>query len=183
MGSTDILVITKTHDSLVHPLLGVTSYQWLSICREEVRASGRVRSSGGVACLIRDDIFSVTSIVHSDTFARFLWVRIDRKCHHQRDLFLATCYFLPSSSHYVIHGTDDGDPFIDLYETISQFATLRDIIILDDFNARTRELQTLLYDRSSDSICSTEIDLTSLGLQCSSNDALRLFSCYDRHLL
>ena len=81
MGSTDILVITKNHESLVCPLSGFIGYQWLSICREEVCASGGVHRSSGVACLIRDDNFCRTSIVHSDTFARFLWVRVDHKSH------------------------------------------------------------------------------------------------------
>ena len=81
MGAADILVITETHESPARPLPGVTGFQWLSICRDEVRVSGGVRGSGGVACLIKDDIFSNTSIVHSDTFARFMWVRIDRKGH------------------------------------------------------------------------------------------------------
>ncbi len=81
VGSSDILVITNTHESPIRPLLGVTGYQWLSIYREEVRASGGVRGSGGVACLIKEDIFSGTSIVHSDTFARFMWICIDCKCH------------------------------------------------------------------------------------------------------
>ena len=85
---------------------------------------------------------------------------------------MAACYFPSTASHYAIHGTDDGDPFIDLCETISQFAALGDIIILGDFNARTKALQTPLYDRRSDSMCSTEIDPTSLGLHRLSEDAI-----------
>lgn len=93
-----------------------------------------------------------------------MWVRIDRKCHQQRDFFIVVCYFPSGSSHYAIHGTEDGDPFVDLSESISQFAALGDIIILGDFNARTRELQTPIYDRGSNSICSIEIEPTAMGL-------------------
>jgi len=119
VGSVDIFVITETHESPARPLLGFTRYQWLSICREEVRASGGVWGSGGVVCLIRDDIFSHTSLVHSDTFARFMWVHIDRSYHCQKDFFIASCYFPLASSHYIIHGTENGDPFINLSESIS----------------------------------------------------------------
>lgn len=112
-----------------------------------------------------------------------MWVRIDRKCHRQRHLFLAACYFPPASSHYAIRGTEDRDPYVDLQDTISQFVALGDIIILRDFNARTTELQTPLFYRSLDPICSTEIDLTSLGLQRHSEDVLGLLSMYGRHLL
>ena len=124
----------------MRPLPGITGYQWLSVFREEVRTSKGVRGSRGVGCLIEDDMFSSTSIVHSNLFARFMWVHIDRKCYRQRDIYLAGCYFLPAASHYAIHGTEDGDPYVDLCESVSQFAALGDVIILGDFNARTREL-------------------------------------------
>ncbi len=69
--------------------------------------------------MIKDDIFSGTSIVHSDAFGRFLWVRIDRKHHCQRDFFLAVCYFLLAISHYASHGTENGERFVDLSEIVS----------------------------------------------------------------
>lgn len=119
MGFANILVITKTHKSLVRPLPEFTSYQWLFVCREEVRASSGVCGSSGIACLIRDSICSCTSIVHSNMFARFMWVHIDRKSHRQRDFFIVVCYFPPVSFHYAIHGTKDGDPFVDLSECLS----------------------------------------------------------------
>lgn len=72
----DILVVTKTHESPVRPLLGFDGFQWLSVCREEVRASGGVCGFGGVACLIRDDLFSATLVVYSNTSTRFMWIQI-----------------------------------------------------------------------------------------------------------
>ncbi len=56
MGSADILAVTETHKSPMRLLPGHLGYQWLSVCREEVCTSGGVCGSGGVACLIRDDI-------------------------------------------------------------------------------------------------------------------------------
>lgn len=67
--------------------------------------------------------------------------------------------------------------------TVFPIDALGDIIILSDFNARTRELQTLLYDRRSNSICSNEIDPTTLGLQRVFEDVLGPISCYGRHFL
>ncbi len=75
------MAITETHESLVHPLPGYLDYQWLLVCRDEVCTSSKVRGSGSVAFLIRDDIFSFTSVVHSDAFAKFMWVRIGRRKH------------------------------------------------------------------------------------------------------
>ncbi len=118
-----------------------------------------------------------------DAFARFMWVRIGCRNHQRRDIFLAICYFPPTSSLYAIHDAEDGDPFVDLQESISLFATSGDIIILGDFNACTRNLQTPIHDRGSDSICTSEIDPTRMGLQRTSDDALGLFTCCGRHLL
>jgi len=47
---------------------------WLSVCRGEVCASGGVRGFSGVACLIRDDLFSTTTLVLSDTHTKFMWI-------------------------------------------------------------------------------------------------------------
>ena len=57
VGSSDILVVTETHESPMHPPLGYHGYQWLLVCRDEVRMSGGVRGSRGVACLVQNDIF------------------------------------------------------------------------------------------------------------------------------
>ena len=57
-----------------------------------------------------------------------------------------------------------------------------DIIILGDFNARTKDLQVPLYDRSSDSNCTSELDPTTMGLQHTSEDVLGPLSVYGRHL-
>ena len=119
MGSSDILAVTETHESPMRPLPGYLGYQWLSVCRDEVQTSSGVRGSGGVACFVRDDIFSVTSVVHSDTYARFMWVRVGRQKHRQRDIFIVVCYFPPTSSPYAIHDQGNGDPYCDLQESIS----------------------------------------------------------------
>ena len=74
VGYVNLLVIIETHDSPAWHLPGFTGYQWLSICRGEVCASGGVRSFSGVACLIRDDLFSTTTLVLSDTHTKFMWI-------------------------------------------------------------------------------------------------------------
>ena len=72
MGFSDISAVTETHESPMRPLPGYPSYQWLSVCKDEVKTSSGVHGFGRVACLVRDDIFNFTSVVHFDTFARFM---------------------------------------------------------------------------------------------------------------
>lgn len=102
-----------------------------------------------MGCLVRDDHFNATSLVHTNAHAKFMWIHISPS-QRQRDIYIAICYFLPASSAYAIHSVEDGDPFLDLYKCISKFATMGDIIVLGDFNAQTRDLQTPMHDRHSD---------------------------------
>lgn len=57
------------------------------------------------------------------------------------------------------------------------------IIILGDFNARTKDFQISLHDHGSNSNCTSELDPTTMGLQHTSKDATGLLSTYGRHLL
>lgn len=100
-----------------------------------------------------------------------------------RDIFIAVCYFPPTTSPYAIHSLVDGDPFSNLHECILKFSSLGDIIILGDFNAWTRDLQTPQHNRVSNSICTMESNPTSMGFQRHSSDKLGPLSCYGRHLL
>jgi hypothetical protein len=147
LGSTDILFVTETHASRVRPLPDFTGYHWLSVCRQETRSSGGVRGSGGVACLTRDSLQNMVSLVATDEFSRFMWVRVRARVTPPRDIYIAVCYFPPASSSFAIHNDFNGDPFIDLYTGITQYSVVGEVILLVDFNARTRDLQTPLHDR------------------------------------
>jgi hypothetical protein len=80
-------------------------------------------------------------MVTSDEHARFLWVRVHQYSTILRDRYIAVCYFPPASSHFARHSESDGDPFLDLYTDISHYSTLGEVIVLGDFNARTRDIQ------------------------------------------
>ena len=102
-----------------------------------------------------------------------MWTRVGGISHRQRDIFIVVCYFSLTSSPYTIHCVEDGNPFGNLFKSISKFGAMGDIIILGDFNAQTKDPQTLQYDYGSDLIYSTERDPTSMGLQRLSEDHSR----------
>jgi hypothetical protein len=180
--TSDILFITETHASPVRPLPDIAGYHWFSTCRQETRSSGGVRGSGKVACLIRDSFRDRVSLVASDEFARFMWIRLSG-FSLPRDIYMAVCYFPPMSSQFAIHSDSDGDPYMDLYASIIQYSMMGDVILLGDFNARTRALQIPLHDRSEDVFCIQETDPDSVGLQWASDDASGPLTGYGRHLL
>lgn len=76
-----------------------------------------------------------------------------------------------------------GAPFIDLYTDITQYCVVAGVILPGDFNARTRDLQIPLHDRSEDVFCTQGIDPNSVGLHQMSNDALGPITVYGKHLL
>ena len=76
----------------------------------------------------------------SDEYTRFMWIRIRTKIFPVRHLYFAVCYFPPASSPFAIHNGADRDPFMDLYTGITQYSADREVILMGDFNARTKDL-------------------------------------------
>jgi hypothetical protein len=118
-----------------------------------------------------------------DEFARFMWVQVRGVSPLPRDIYIAVCYFPPSSSPYAIHNGPDGDPFIDLYVGITQYSTVGEVVLLGDFNSHTKALQIPLHDWLDDMFCIREIDPESVGLHWMSDDALGPLTSYGWHLL
>lgn len=85
--TSDILFITETHANPVRPLPDIAGYHWFSTRRQETR------SSGGVTCLITDSFSDRVSLVDSDKFAMFMWIRLSG-FSLPRDIYMEVCYFL-----------------------------------------------------------------------------------------
>ena len=92
-----------------------------------------------------------------------MWIRIDQGTFLYRDTYIAICYFPLASLYYAVHSTKGGDCYEDLLEYITRFSAMGNIIILGDFNMRTRDLQPPLHDCRSDPMCMTASDLGSVG--------------------
>lgn len=179
----DILSVTETHASHVRPLPDIAGYHWFSVCRQETRSSGGIRGSGGVACLASDSLRNKVPVVVEDEFARFMWIQISVRVSRPRDIYIAVCYFPPTSSPFSIHNGSNGDPFIDLYTGITQYSVVGEVILLGDFNARTRDLQIPLHDQLEDAFCTQGINPDSVGLHRMTNDALGPTTVYGKPLL
>lgn len=139
--------------------------------------------SGGIACLVRDTLRDRVSVVAADEHARFMWIRARVRVSPLRDIYIAVCYFPPASSPFAIHNKADGDPFTDLYTDITKYSTVGEVILIGDFNARIRDLQIPLHDRSEDVFCTRGMDLTSVGLHRISEDSSGPTTAYGKHLL
>ena len=86
----------------------------------------------------------------ADEFARFIWIRVRGVSPLPRDTYIVVCYFPPASSSYAIHNGPNWDPFVDLYVDIAQYSAVGEVILLGDFNSRTRALQIPLHNRFED---------------------------------
>ena len=93
-----------------------------------------------------------------------MWVKI--KAEIGRPLYIAICYFPPSTSHYA---TLKGQcPFVNLDEDIWDFSRNGEVILVGDFNARTGYFQTVFYDTSEEML--REMDANDLSLARHSQD-------------
>ena len=104
----DIIFYLETHQAPGNTLPKVLGYQWETACRREVRSECRGRGSEGVAVLFKEELRPLISIVRRDDEARYMWVKIEVEIG--RPLYIAICYFLPSTSHYAT--PKDQSPFM-----------------------------------------------------------------------
>ena len=108
----------------------------------------------------------------TDEYAIFMWIRARTKISPLRHVYLTVYYFPPASSSFTIHNGVDRDPFMDLYSGITQYSADGEVILMGDFNARTRDLQIPLHDRSEDVFCTEGLDPAGVGLHWASEDTL-----------
>ncbi len=160
---TDTAMYTETHQCNGSKLLDVHGYRWESVCRPQPRTIGSTRGSGGVAVLYKNELRDRVCVVHKDVDARYMWIRIQKG--HRKKLYIAICYFPPAYSRFAPHGES---PYSPLYEDILRFCSMGDIILLGDFNARTKNEQTTLFDTSEASY--KEISTEEAGLQRQAQD-------------
>ena len=71
---------------------------------------------------------------------------------------------------------------MDLYVDIIQYLTVWEFILLGDFNAHTRALQSPLHNWSKNVFWTQGIDLVLVGLHRMSDDALGPTTTHGRHL-
>ena len=79
--------------------------------------------------------------MHKDVDMHFVWILIKRE--NLRKLYIAICYFPPIYSRFA---PLKESPYLPLYDDIPSFATMGDFVLLGDFNAQTKDEQTIMFD-------------------------------------
>lgn len=123
--------------------------------------------------LYREGLRDVVQVMHKDEDARYMWIRLHTG--RPRDLYVAICYFPPSNSGYA---SRDGGPFDMLYEDIMKYASIGEILLMGDFNARTGNRQSVFY--MHDDAMFREIDHDEVGLCRAAQD--KEMNAYGTHL-
>jgi hypothetical protein len=83
-----------------------------------------------------------------------------------RYLYFSLCYFPPTSSKFSLRRDSYGDPYQDLYVDIVQYFALGEVILLREFNTRTKNRLIPLHDRIEDVFYLQEIDQGSVCIGC-----------------
>ena len=157
MSLADILLFTETHETVTSPLPTIHDHTWISAFRPMLRGD-HLRGSGGVACLLPHTLSHLVTFIRRDDYGRYLWLRLlSSTAGLDRDIFVAVCYFAPSTSPFADLG---GDAFQDLSLDIARFITQGHILLAGDFNARTAFGQPFLqhdsqFQRSSQDAATT----------------------------
>ncbi|MCO5551960.1 hypothetical protein L7F22_005467 [Adiantum nelumboides] len=148
----DIVLLTKTHESLERGLPRIQGYVWESSHKKCMRHRTS-RGSGGVAVLYRRELQGKIQIVARDEEAHFIWITVELH-------YIALCYFAPSGSRFAtISGDTAGDdteaherdgetlsPYACLIEGIMSYSSLGKVFLMGDFNGRTQSRQCETYD-------------------------------------
>ena len=94
----DMVFYLEMHQRPGQPLPSVKGYLWETTCHLDTRSLRRSRRSGGVPVLFEEELKQLIQVVRKDEQARHMWVRLRSKIG--RFLYIAICYFPPSTSIY-----------------------------------------------------------------------------------
>ena len=118
-----------------------------------------------MAVLFKEELQPIIRIVQRDEHARYMWIIL--RAEIGRPLYIAICYFPPSTSHYA--PPKGQSPYMVLDEDIWEFSRDGDVIVMGDFNARTGHSQTTFYDTSEEIL--RELSVNDMGLvRCSQDE-------------
>lgn len=109
--------------------------------------------------MFKEELRAHVKIVKKDDQARFMWTKIELDTH--RPLFICICYFAPSTSRFA--PPKGQSPYLDLEEDISRLSREGDVVLLGDFNARTANHQSNIFDLSDEML--KELDTAEMGLE------------------
>ena len=127
----DVIGLVETHlrDSTPPPLNKYKIYHY-----HRLQDANAKRNFGGITILVKDAISKRVTVLKSRN-SNYQWVKFDKLYFDmQKDLYLCFVYVPPVNSTYI---AKHGDQLDDLGSEIISFATLGNIIVCGDFNART----------------------------------------------
>lgn len=96
------------------------------------------------------------SLVFSDPHSRFLWIKL---YHHPllQNIYITIYYFPLATSNFAIHTY--GYPHQDLYEDITKYTIIGEVLLLRVFSARTSSMQVPFHDLIKHEMQFQELDL------------------------
>jgi hypothetical protein len=101
------------------------------------------RGIGGIACYIRKSIFPHIQLHNIDPLNQYIWIEILDT--NARKMYIAICCFSPiNSTFYKKNNLDKICPYNNLEQDIYNLKNEGNILLLEDFNARTATKQATL---------------------------------------
>ena len=130
--------------------LHIEHYRCHSVCRPKSKNVKRHKPSGGIAVYVHNSIAPGVSFMN-EAGSESIFVQLKKEYFNFRcDVYLCFAYLVPSSSKVLGRGYMPDDIFDDLSSKLAKYSDRGDLILLDDLNARTQNLQDFISDSDAD---------------------------------
>lgn len=111
-----------------------------------------------------------------------MWLRIQ---HPSQDLYIVVYYFPQETSHFarILREETETSTYFMLYPNIMEFSSHGEVLLVEDFNARTSTCPEPLLGFHCDSILLPEVDADDAWLSLTSADRRAPVTTYGHALL
>lgn len=145
IGQFDLISLVETW-LIDRSALNIDGFYSFSKCRK-MPMNAR-RNSGGITILVKSSLRKGIKFFDKESCDDFVWWKLDKNFFHlARDVFVCSVYIPPQNSPR--ERRLDLDHFESLQESIYKFASLGEVILCGDFNARMGNLGDYVGDDSN----------------------------------
>ena len=129
INNADIVCLTETHENDTSNL-EISGYSKVASVK---RPKNKIKSSGGIAIFVKQNLVGAISPVNNFTNTDIIWIKLKKEYFKETtDFFLGTVYFSPEN----YEKKYKKDYITQLEYEINHFKSKGEVIIQGDFNAR-----------------------------------------------
>ncbi len=174
LSKYDIFGVCETWLSSSNENFSVPNYKFYPLSRQKEKEQSR----GGVGWFVKEPLKKFIKILYEISNENMFFCKLDKNhFNFNDDVYMGIIYFPPENSSR--EKRIKIDHFKDLLEKVSQIKS-SNIILIGDFNARTRDLSDTIYDEENSDLIP---DLTSSKIKYKRNNQDNIINKYGKKLV